>query len=484
MKERNKIRQFIQGLKQIIVQNPVEACLACIFFILWCSLENYGGQFIQTLLRYSPMVFLVACILHHKTSGRLQILYYISPLLLIPFYWVNESILLRYLFTFGAIQLLYILSFNRKKDSDFIYSFLSYIKLIAITVFLSSVTWSVLLLITFSIRYIFDIWQGSSEQIIQYTQAFSYGLLAPLFFLQFNSMKEESKEAFNTFLSFLANFILSPALLIYSVILYLYIFKIILTFNLPKGQIAYLVTGFVSLLFLLKGCQSFLRQRYYDWFYRHASLLSIPTLILCWIGIYYRISQYGFTVPRVYLIVVVLLLTLLSLSFFTKKVSHYYIIAWTAVVITVGISYIPGISVQDIETSSQEGRDHSGNDSSSKIQFISIESNDPVDIASYHKAYFINLYRNEGNYFQTIHDSLFIYIENKLVLKEGYSQLLDIQLTKAGIHSSDSIPEEKYACMLEYTTDSTKLVFERLHIQRTDTTFQLTDALPKCYLMK
>lgn len=31
MKERNKIRQFIQGLRQIIVQNPVEACLACIF---------------------------------------------------------------------------------------------------------------------------------------------------------------------------------------------------------------------------------------------------------------------------------------------------------------------------------------------------------------------------------------------------------------------------------------------------------------------
>lgn len=484
MKEHNKIQLFIQGLKQIIVQNPVEAFLACIFFLLWSNLGYYGGEFIQTILRYSPMVFLVTCMLHHKTSGRLQILYYISPLLLIPFYWVEESISLRYIFTFGVIQLLYILSFHRKKDVDFIYSLLNYVKLIAITVFLSSVTWSVLLLISFSIRYIFDIWQGSSEQIIQYTQAFSYGLLAPLFFLQFNSMKEETKETFSSFLSFLLNFILSPALLIYSGILYLYIIRIGLTMNLPKGQIAYLVTGFVGLLFLLKGCQPFLRQRYYDWFYRHASLISLPTLILCWIGIYYRISQYGFTIPRVYLVVVVLLLTLLSLSFFIKRAFHYYTIAWTAVIVIMGISYLPGISIQDIETYSQEGRDHSEDGSSSKIQFISIESDEPVDIASYHKAYFINPYRNEGNYFQTIHDSLFIYIEDKLVLKEGYSQLLNIQLTKAGIHSSDSIPEEKYACMLEYTTDSTKFVFERLHIQRTDTTFQLTDVLPKCYLMK
>ena len=53
MKEHNKIQQFIQGLRLIIVQNPIEACLACVFFILWSSLENYGGQFIQTMLRYS-----------------------------------------------------------------------------------------------------------------------------------------------------------------------------------------------------------------------------------------------------------------------------------------------------------------------------------------------------------------------------------------------------------------------------------------------
>lgn len=254
--------------------------------------------------------------------------------------------------------------------------------------------------------------------------------------------------------------------------------------NLPKGQIAYLVTGFVGLLFLLKGCQPFLRQRYYDWFYRHASLISIPTLILCWIGIYYRISQYGFTIPRVYLIVVVLLLTLLSFSFFLKRVFHYYTIAWTAVIVIMGISYIPGISVQDIETYSQEGRDHSEDGSSSKIQFISIESDEPTDISSYHQAYFISPYKNEGNYFHSIHDSLYIYIQDKLVLSISYSQLLNLQLSKAGTNSLDSIPEEKYASMLEYTTDSTKLVFERLNIQRSGSSLRLTDACPRCYFIK
>lgn len=485
MKKRDKMRRFVQGLGQIIARNPAEACLALAFFVLWASLGHRWEPSVRSVLQYGPVVFLCACLLHRKARGRLRAFYYASPLLLVPFWWANESLPLRYAFTLAAVQLLYVLSFGRKKDAGFMYSLLDYARTVGITVFLSSVTWCMLLLLSFSIRYIFDIWQDAFDRILLYTQAFSYGLLAPLFFLRFSDMREETEEDLGSFPFFLLNSILSLALLVYSGILYLYIIRIALTANLPKGQVAYLVTGFAGLLFLLKGCQPFVRRRHYDWFYRHASLVSLPTLALCWTGIWYRVSQYGFTVPRVYLVIVVLLLTLLSLSFFFRKIFHYHAVAWAAAVIIIGMSYVPGISVRDIEAFSQERRlpaSPSGRPHADRL--ITIESTEAVDVSSYRKAWLISQYGNEGNYFLSARDSLTIYIQDKPVLKESYSRLLDIQLAKAGINSSDSIPEKEYAGLLEYAADSATVVFEQLIIRHKDTTFRLTYACPKCYLTK
>ena len=91
----------------------------------------------------------------------------------------------------------------------------------------------------------------------------------------------------------LLNYVLSPALLIYAVILYLYFIKIAVLWSLPKGAVASIVVSFTAAAFILKGCQVFLTRRYYDWFYDHASLAVFPALVMFWIGTLYLFETFG-----------------------------------------------------------------------------------------------------------------------------------------------------------------------------------------------
>ena len=150
----------------------------------------------------------------------------------------------------------------------------------------------------------------------------------PLLFLLFNQEKEaETGKTFDRLFDTLLNYVLSPALLAYAVILYLYLLKILVLWSLPKGGVAYIVTFFVSALFLFKGCQPFLKKRYYDWLYRHASGVAFPTMLLYWVGACYRIHQYGYTEARVYLVVAGVILTGMVLLFFTRRTGRYWYVA-------------------------------------------------------------------------------------------------------------------------------------------------------------
>ena len=64
MKEHNKIQQFIQGLRLIIVHNPIEACLACIFFILWSRDTILHQSFITDTILLGKRKHLFALYFH------------------------------------------------------------------------------------------------------------------------------------------------------------------------------------------------------------------------------------------------------------------------------------------------------------------------------------------------------------------------------------------------------------------------------------
>ena len=115
-----------------------------------------------------------------------------------------------------------------------------------------------------SIQYIFEIWQDEAERIIAYTAFIVFSIIFPLLFLMFNERRERSwLPSKSKLFDVLLNYVLSPALLIYAVILYLYFIKIAVLWSLPKGAVASIVVSFTAAAFILKGCQVFLTRRYY-----------------------------------------------------------------------------------------------------------------------------------------------------------------------------------------------------------------------------
>ena len=481
----NRLHLIGLELKQSVKRNPVESFLALCFLVVRLGMLGAEATSWWNVVRYAPVVFLLTCIFHaHSERKGVRWLYYLSPLLLIPFGFVEETRLsLPYAFTLMIIQLLYILLTSRRYDRPFAYGALNYVKSAGIALALSLVIWITLWVIVASVSYIFDIWKEDTADLILITQAIAIAFCLPLLFVLFrDAHRDKAMQPAKAF-RVLLNYVLSPALMVYTVILYLYMLKILITFELPKGQIAYMVTAFVSAFFILKGCQFFLWRRFYGWFYRWASWITLPTLALCWVGVVYRIREYGFTEPRVYLIAVVSVLTFTALLFFFRRWPHYSLAAWSAVALFSLITYIPGITAKDIEEWSQAGRPESDKSPEWKKTIV-IRSQKSVDISDYKQLYLLNSYLEEDIHYQTTRDSLSFYIKDSLVYSNAFSRIFAGQLQKAGLSPTDSIPEEKYPELLRLELDSGTILFEDYHITRTDSGYEIGYMQPMVYLIR
>jgi hypothetical protein len=102
-------------------------------------------------------------------------------------------------------------------------------------------------------------------------------------------------------------YVLMPLVVIYAVILYVYLFKIIIAWELPKGLVSWLVSSLACVGFLTVGIlyPARLEEKNKAAVYmsRYFGLALLPLLALMTVGIFRRVYDYGITVFRGYLIV-------------------------------------------------------------------------------------------------------------------------------------------------------------------------------------
>ncbi len=105
---------------------------------------------------------------------------------------------------------------------------------------------------------------------------------------------------------FLSLYILMPILAIYTLILYVYLLKIIILWELPDGNVSWLVTtlafGGLAVITLLYPIRKHENDKYVNFVMRWFSVLIFPLLTLMTVGIFRRISDYGITIKRGYLL--------------------------------------------------------------------------------------------------------------------------------------------------------------------------------------
>lgn len=355
-----KIRIFIGKLGETLRLAPAEIFTTVYAFITFTLAYEKVSPIQEEYIALAPLVFGLSFILNRLCHGKWRLIYYLSPLVYVLFIktdlkdWITST---EYIIALLICPLAVILSDWIKENKRFAERIIRYLVDWVAAGLLALVAYLLVNAIVYSFGYIFDLNIPAKFSFYAFLSASI--LLTPLCFLTFNRQSEQTPDRpipGNSFLDILARYVLTPAAWIYTIILYLYFVRIAITWSLPRGGIAYLVFGFILFATILKALQPLLQKQPCKWFYERFSLISLPALIMFWIGVGYRINQYGLTEDRIYLIVCGVVMTLTIGLFFSHRWGRYLYATLSAVVLLALVTYIPGIRAGQLGLLSQNLR--------------------------------------------------------------------------------------------------------------------------------
>lgn len=355
-----KIRIFIGKLGETLRLAPAEIFTTVYAFVTFTLAYEKVSPIQEEYIALAPLVFGLSFILNRLCHGKWRLIYYLSPLVYVLFIktdlkdWITST---EYIIALLICPLAVILSDWIKENKRFAERIIRYLVDWVAAGLLALVAYLLVNAIVYSFGYIFDLNIPAKFSFYAFLSASI--LLTPLCFLTFNRQSEQTPDRpipGNSFLDILARYVLTPAAWIYTVILYLYFVRIAITWSLPRGGIAYLVFGFILFATILKALQPLLQKQPCKWFYERFSLISLPALIMFWIGVGYRINQYGLTEDRIYLIVCGVVMTLTIGLFFSHRWGRYLYATLSAVVLLALFTYIPGIRAGQLGLLSQNLR--------------------------------------------------------------------------------------------------------------------------------
>lgn len=355
-----KIRIFIGKLGETLRLAPAEIFTTVYAFVTFTLAYEKVSPIQEEYIALAPLVFGLSFILNRLCHGKWRLIYYLSPLVYVLFIktdlkdWITST---EYIIALLICPLAVILSDWIKENKRFAERIIRYLVDWVAAGLLALVAYLLVNAIVYSFGYIFDLNIPAKFSFYAFLSASI--LLTPLCFLTFNRQSEQTPDRpilGNSFLDILARYVLTPAAWIYTIILYLYFVRIAITWSLPRGGIAYLVFGFILFATILKALQPLLQKQPCKWFYERFSLISLPALIMFWIGVGYRINQYGLTEDRIYLIVCGVIMTLTIGLFFSHRWGRYLYATLSAVVLLALFTYIPGIRAGQLGLLSQNLR--------------------------------------------------------------------------------------------------------------------------------
>ena len=206
--------------------------------------------------------------------------------------------------------------------------------------------------ILFTITTLFNVEFSDSFYQHFYT---SLGLFTqPLFFLVFEQRQAKSEMTLDRISEILVNFVLASALMIFTVLLYAYVVRIIFEGVLPKGMLAN-----ITLPYLLGGLgvyalRSICAKARWETFFKFYPYLAIVPIVLLWLAIDRRISAYAWTEPRIYLVALATAITIAYAILIVPKARQYRLISGVVMVAIFAMTWV--VKPQEIAYQSQTAR--------------------------------------------------------------------------------------------------------------------------------
>ncbi|MEO7176459.1 MAG: DUF4153 domain-containing protein, partial [Saprospiraceae bacterium] len=229
--------------------------------------------------------------------------------------------------------------------------------------FIIGVFYSTILMAGISLAFAaFDFLLGISVEVE------NYGRLAIFLFIGFNTLfflngqhtqlqGQEEIAPYPKGLSIFSRFILIPLVLLYLFILYAYVLKISLAWSLPNGYLTlmvmcYSVLGILAYLFVFPlrndSGQDWI-QKFIKWFF----VLLLPLLVVLFIAIGTRISDYGWTEERYAVAALGLWLLIMALYFLISRKDNIVVIPVSLAIISL-ISVVGPWSMFSVSQRSQK----------------------------------------------------------------------------------------------------------------------------------
>ena len=344
-------------IKNAVSAHPIEIFLISAFAIgIWfMELEPHQGNDHLAYWVFEPMLFIFVYLSRPYSWYRFS---WIVPLVALAIIGMTNDSAEFYLSSpkfWGAnfIALLVLLGFPFEKNNQgFTYRNFTNLFHLGLATAVWLLVFGLVAAILFTIKTLFNVEFSDSFYEHIYTSLGIFTL--PLFFLVFQQRQAKSEMTLNRIFEILVNFVLAPALMIFTVLLYAYVVQIIFEGVLPKGMLAN-----ITLPYLLGGLgvyalRSICAKARWETFFKFYPYLAIVPIVLLWLAIDRRISAYAWTEQRIYLVALATAITIAYAILIVPKARQYRLISGVVMVAIFAMTWI--VKPQEIAYQSQTAR--------------------------------------------------------------------------------------------------------------------------------
>ena len=344
-------------IKNAVSAHPIAIFLISAFAIgIWfMELEPHQGNDHLAYWVFEPMLFIFVYLSRPYSWYRFS---WIVPLVALAIIGMTNDSAEFYLTSpkfWGAnfIALLVLLGFPFEKNNQgFTYRNFTNLFHLGLATAVWLLVFGLVAAILFTIKTLFNVEFSDSFYEHIYTSLGIFTL--PLFFLVFQQRQAKSEMTLNRIFEILVNFVLAPALMIFTVLLYAYVVQIIFEGVLPKGMLAN-----ITLPYLLGGLgvyalRSICAKARWETFFKFYPYLAIVPIVLLWLAIDRRISAYAWTEQRIYLVALATAITIAYAILIVPKARQYRLISGVVMVAIFAMTWI--VKPQEIAYQSQTAR--------------------------------------------------------------------------------------------------------------------------------
>ena len=172
-----------------------------------------------------------------------------------------------------------------------------------------------------------------------------------------NFSELELKKDYPKGLKIFTQYVLLPLISVYLVILYAYMFKIIISAEWPVGWVSYLVLGFsiggIFSLLLIFPVRNDEQNKWILIFSRFFYFALLPLIVLLFLAVKRRLSDYGVTEQRYFILMLALWLLFIAVYFLFSKARNIKLIPMSLCLLALASSFGPW-SAFDVSLSNQK----------------------------------------------------------------------------------------------------------------------------------